>query len=507
MQRRFRGVWLAGLLCALMVAGLAGSAAADVRLPGIIADNMVLQRGMRVGLWGWADSGENVMVEFNGQTASRVANADGYWRVTLRPMTAGGPFNMVVRGNNEIVVKNVAIGEVWIGSGQSNMAMAVNRAMNFEQEKTASDDPMLRHFTVGRSVNAEVQSDVTGSWQVAGPETVGGFSASAYFFARELRKQLGVPVGVINSSWGGSSAIAWMPRRDLAEDAELAPLLGDYKELLTLYPEASAEYSRAMQQWYKDVAEAKKAGEPEPKRPWVKGAVPTATATGMWNAMIAPLTGYTIRGCIWYQGEADAGRYNIYTKMMTALIEAWRREFRQPDMPFIWVQLANYEPGTLWPWQREAQTKTLALPNTGEACIIDVGMANDIHPVNKQAVGYRLALNALANVYGMRIEYSGPTYREMNVEGNTIRISFDHVGGGLEAAGGVVKGFVIADEDGQFEAAEAVIDGDAVVVSSSTVPNPVAVRYGWAANPEVTLYNAEGLPACPFRTDNWERVQ
>lgn len=490
---------------AVIVGVVVGPVTAEVRLPGIISDNMVLQQGVRVAIWGWAEPGEKVTVSLAGQELSREANHRGKWRVSLRPMQAGGPFQMQVSGSNQIVIENVAIGEVWLGSGQSNMAMVVKRSQDFEAEQAAANYPMLRCFTVGRKHSHRPSKEVTGTWQVTTPEAVGGFTAAGYFFARELHKRLGVPVGIINSSWGGSAARAWTPRRDLAGDEDFAPYLEGLGDAFAAYPEENAVYQQEYAEWRKAYAKATEEKTKAPPRPRAPRAYPTGTATGLYNGMIAPIASYAIKGVIWYQGEADAGRWKLYQKLFPMMIQAWRRDLRNPDMPFIFVQLANYDTSWTWPYLREAQTMALALPNTGMAVAIDVGMAKNIHPTNKQAVGYRLALPALANVYGYGTVFSGPMYRGMEVADRAVKIAFDHVGGGLRTRDGDdLQGFTIAGADKQFVPGVAQIDGDAVVVRSDTVAEPVAVRYAWEPNPVCNLYNAEGLPMCPFRSDDWE---
>lgn len=495
------------VLAAMATACLTPPAAADVRLPKAISDNMVIQRDVRARIWGWADPGEEVTVSICGQSKSRTADARGSWRIRLDPMPAGGPFEMTVTGKNEIVLSNVAIGEVWICSGQSNMAMRVASCLNIEQEKAAADYPMVRGLN-GAIVSAgRPQDDLgSGAWQVTTPETVGGFSAAGYFFARHLHQQLGVPVGFVNVSLGGSAARAWMPAKDLRSDPDFAGYVNDIEAQVAEWNAGGAQYMKASAAWQKEANAAKAARTTPPPAPKGVRGRPQGLATGLYNGMIAPLRPMKIAGAIWYQGESDAGAPELYRKLFPMLINSWRREFRMDNMPFLFVQLADFGTTAPWAFQREAQTMTLSLPNTGMAVIIDVGDTKDIHPKDKQTVGYRLALNALAKVYGQDVVYSGPMYREMQVEGSSIRIVFDHVHGGLVARDAEAPiGFTIAGEDKQFVDAKAVIGGDTVLVSADGVTNPVAVRYAWASDPECNLYNAEGLPANPFRTDDWPR--
>ncbi|HCU36020.1 MAG TPA: sialate O-acetylesterase [Armatimonadetes bacterium] len=499
---------LAVVIAAMAMVCLTPPAAADVTLPKVISDNMVVQRDVRARIWGWADPGEEVTVAIRGQAKTRAADARGSWRILLDPMPAGGPFEMTVTGKNRIVVSNVAVGEVWVCSGQSNMAMRVASCLNFEQEKAAADYPMIRSLNGAIVSAAWPENDLgSGAWQVSTADTVGGFSAAGYFFARHLHQQLGVPIGFINVSLGGSAARAWVPAQDLRSDPDFAAWVNDIEAQVAEWNAGGAEYMKAYTAWQKEYNAAKAAGSTDlPKAPAFVRGRPQGLATGLYNGMIAPLRPMKIAGAIWYQGEADAGAPELYQKLFPMLINSWRREFRFDDMPFLFVQLADYDVASPWAFLREAQTKTLSLPNTGMAVITDVGDAKDIHPKDKQTVGYRLALNALAKVYGQDVVYSGPMYRDMRIEGSTIRISFDHVHGGLVARDAEAPiGFTIAGEDKQFVEAKAVIDGDTVLVSADGVSNPVAVRYAWASDPECNLYNAEGLPANPFRTDDWPR--
>ncbi|MGB9624270.1 MAG: sialate O-acetylesterase [Phycisphaerae bacterium] len=474
-------------------------AAAAVKLPAVIGDNMVLQRDMKVPIWGTADPGEKVTVTIGDQKAATTAGADGRWMVRLDPLKAGGPFEMTVAGNNKITLKDILVGEVWVCSGQSNMAMTVKAAANAHEEISAAKYPDIRLFTVARKVAATPQSDTQGSWVRCSPETVGDFSAAAYYFGRHLYRELDVPIGLIHSSWGGTPAEAWTSRSTLEADPALKAIVD---------------------RWDEQIANARRAGNAaENKRPAARGAKPPADLaaspgrpSSLYNGMIQPLIPYAIRGAIWYQGEANAGRAYQYRKLFPAMIQDWRKAWGQGDFPFLFVQLANFQPtkpepsDSTWAELREAQTMTLSLPKTGMAVIIDIGEAKDIHPKNKQDVGKRLALAALAIAYGKDVAYSGPMYDSMKIEGDRIRLTFKHVDGGLVAKDGKLKGFAIAGADRKFVWAEAQIDGDTVVVHSDKVARPVAVRYAWADNPECNLYNKAGLPASPFRTDDWPGV-
>jgi sialate O-acetylesterase len=417
---------------------------------------------------------------------------------------------MTISGKNTITIKNIMVGEVWVCSGQSNMQMSVKSSANAEQEISAANYPDIRLFTVTRKVAAEPQSDCVGSWTLCSPQTVPGFSAVAYYFGRKLHKTLDVPIGLIHTSWGGTPAEAWTRREILEKEADAAPILERYDDAVAKYPQAKKEYEQKLVEWKEAVEKAKAEGEKVPPRPRAPfGPGHSHSPAGLYNAMIAPLIPYGVGGAIWCQGESNASRAYQYRKLFPAMIKNWHNDWGQGDFPFLFVQLANFmaidpEPAeSMWAELREAQSMTLALPNTGMAVIIDIGEANDIHPKNKQDVGKRLALWALARSYGKELVYSGPIYKSMKIENDKVILYFDHVGGGLIAASdGPLKGFAIAGADRKFVWADAKINGDNIVVSSGEVSAPVAVRYAWADNPVCNLYNEEGLPASPFRTDN-----
>lgn len=643
-----------------------GSASAEVRLPALFGDRMVLQQGTPLRIWGWADAGESVTVRLAGQEAGATTDATGRWRVELWPLAAGGPHVLEVAGRNTLRFEDVLVGEVWIASGQSNMEWPLAQARNGLQEVAAASDSRLRHFAVAKATALEPRTDVAGSWQVSSPDTAGGFSAVGYFFARELRRALDVPVGIVHTSWGGTPAEAWTSRQALVASPELRGLVEEF-DRRRADPGARTAYERAQAQWearnvatdtgnagqamgfarpdldaaqwrvvempqriesagfnmdgaiwlrkdvtipaawagrelrlslgpiddldttyfagveighvgkdtpgyytfprrYKVPAALVKAGRTtiavrvfdrageggfgggakelaldlatdggSPLAlagPWLAkveravgpfnpdwGSQPTSpedqnSPTTLCNAMLAPLVPFAIKGAIWYQGESNAGRSHQYRTLFPALIRDWRAAFGQGDFAFYFVQLANYmardaEPAESgWAELREAQTLTLREPATGQAVTIDIGEAEDIHPRNKQEVGRRLALVALAKSYGRAVEFAGPTYRSIRIEGRRVRVSLDHAAGLAarndgQGASSPVKGFAIAGSDRRFVWAEARIDGQELIVSSPAVENPVAVRYAWGNNPEVNLYNGAGLPAVPFRSDDW----
>jgi sialate O-acetylesterase len=508
----------ATMLTACFVIALLGAiSAADVRLPAIIGDNMVLQAGGRACLWGWADPNEEIKVRVSWRQVDWTiqADSDGKWIFLMTTPEVGGPYEITFKGKNTVVVKNILAGQVWVCSGQSNMQMALEQAANAKEEITAADSPQIRLFTVARKIAEKPQEDCEGKWVACSPETAGGFSAVGYFFGRQLHKELKQPIGLIHTSWGGTPAEAWTSPAGLEENPNLEPILKRYKEALAVYPEAMVKYKEDLAKWNEAAKQAKAEGKPAPAgrpgRPL--GPDNPNSPSGLYNAMIAPLTSYTIRGTIWYQGESNAGRAYQYRDLFPTMIKSWWNAWRQEDFPFLYVQLANYmavknEPNdSAWAELREAQSMTLELPDTGMAVIIDIGEANNIHPRNKQDVGKRLALWALAKTYDRDVVYSGPLYKSMQRKDHQIILSFDHVGGGLVAKDGApLKGFALAGADRKFVWADAKIEGNKIVVSSDKVADPVAVRYAWADNPVCNLYNKEGLPASPFRTDTWPGV-
>ena len=492
----------------------------EVKLPSLLSDGLVLQQGMKVNIWGTADPGERVTVTLGDQQVSAVAESGGEWKVKLGPLSAGGPFTMTIAGKNTLTLHDVLVGEVWVCSGQSNMEMPVGTnpqgwswgVNNYLDELARADYPKLRLFTVQKTVAGKPQRDVKGYWVTANPTTVGEFSAVGYFFGRELVKVLDVPVGMVHSSWGGTPAEAWTSRGTLESDPEFKSILEAGVKLLSPYPKVFQDYEQRLAQWREDSDKAESDGAPVPSAPTVPDDPrrnPWRPA-GLYNAMLMPLTSYAIRGAIWYQGESNADRPAQYRKLFPAMIRDWRRAWGEGDLPFLFVQLANYgvySPNVNWPELREAQLMTLSLPKTGMAVTIDIGDGSDIHPKNKQEVGYRLALAAQAIAYGRDAVYSGPIYDSMAVEGDKTRLRFKYVYGGLVAKNSsalALSGFEVAGDDHKFVAAEALIDGDTVVVHSEAVPYPIAVRYAWGMNPRCNLYNRAGLPASPFRTDDWE---
>ena len=492
------------------VALCGGRAAADVKLANLFVDHMVLQQGTPAPVWGTAAPNEAVTVSVAGQTAQATADASGKWVAKLPALQAGGPHELVVKGTNELKVADVMVGEVWIASGQSNMEWPIAAGSASDQEKASANYPAVRMFTVQKAVTGKPAADVAtpnnAGWVVCTPNSVNVFSAVGYFFAKELHKSLGVPVGIIHTSWGGTPAESWARLDALAADPDLKPIVDRWNVSLQSYPQQ-------IDTWRQDADKAEAEGRPVPPVPQDPRANPWR-AGGLYNAMISPLVPYGIKGAIWYQGESNANRAHQYRKLLPTMIKTWRDAWGQGEFPFLIVQLANFtppptEPGESdWAELREAQTLTAKAPNNGQAVTIDIGDAADIHPRNKEDVGKRLALVALAKSYGKSdVVYSGPEYQSMAVEGDKVRLRFAHAAGGLVVKdGGALKGFAVAGEDRKWHWAEATVDGESVVVRSDKVAKPVAVRYAWANNPPTNLYNKAGLPAVPFRTDDWKGV-
>ncbi len=637
---------------------------AKVTVPSLIGDNMMLQAGKKVRIWGWADPKESITVEFEKEKATAVADDKGHWQAFLGPLKSGGPFVLTIKGSNTLTIQNVLVGEVWVCSGQSNMEWPLVNTKGANEVIAQSNFPEIRLFTVPKKTSGTPLDDIDGHWVVATPEQVTTFSAVAYYFGRELYQKLKVPVGLIHTSWGGTPAEAWTSRQALSTP-ELQPILDRYDLSLKDAPDRKKTYEQQLADWvkknlYTDEGNKGEAmGYADPKTAttdwqtmnlpqffetaglkidgatWVRkeitlpdswagkpavlnlgaiddydttyfngqkvggvgietensytvqrryqipgelvkagrnviavrvfdsageggfgsgemylapawadiapfslrgpwsykvesgltpkdpdwGSRPQAGGPGnqnsptvLYNAMLAPLFPYAVRGAIWYQGESNSGRAYQYRTLFPAMIRNWRESWGDNDFPFYFVQLANWqplkpEPGeSEWAELREAQALTMREPKTGMAVTIDIGETTDIHPRNKLDVGHRLAVWALAKTYDQSVEFSGPLFKSLSTKGNEIRLKFDNASGLKTSDGGPVKGFAIAGEDRHFVWAEARIDGDEIVVSSKDVAKPIAVRYAWADNPITNLYNKAGLPASPFRTDDWPGV-
>lgn len=477
------------------------SAVAEVTLPSLLADHMVVQRGLPVHAWGMAAANENVTVTFRGETKSTTADDLGRWSLYLSPGEAGGPFQMSVKGSNSIVLNDVLVGDVWVASGQSNMELPMKALTNPAAEIAAAQYPKIRIFRVDRRPSDYPRSDVGAkTWALCAPESVGDSSAVAYYFARDLYQKMNVPIGLVESFWGGTPAESWTSLYSLAADASLMPVFAERSKTLDEQETIVLRLQQEDRQLAAAEAQAKAEGKPAPGRPWHPDFAAWAPAA-LFNGMIAPLTRFPIRGVIWYQGEANSGdRAPLYARLFPTMISDWRRAWDEGDFPFLFVQIANWntEPDGQWPEVRDAQRKTLALRNTGMAVTIDIGDPVDIHPKDKLDVGLRLARAARAIAYGEKLEWSGPLYRGLTREEHALRVWFDHANG-LTTKNGALVGFEVAGADGKFVAADAKIEGESVVVSSPAVADPVSVRYAWAANPTCNLVNREGLPASPFR--------
>lgn len=510
------------LSCLLLIflAGFAGTqnARAEVTLPHVFGSHMVLQRDRPIMIWGWATPHETVTVQLGTVTETAKANAKGEWKLSLPSMPAGGPYTLTVSGSSTVTYDDVMIGEVWLCSGQSNMEFGLGKADHAKEEIANANHPGLRLLLVQHNWTALPQNDIDGSWKVCTPQTVTeggweGFSAVAYFFGRELNQQLGVTVGLIESDWGGTRIESWTPPEGFAE---VPSLKEEYNKVLTGDP-ASRLHRKRLQavlgqydQWLHAARAAEQANALVPPVPqYPDDLLPPhdlQQATALYNGMIHPLIPYTLRGAIWYQGEANEAEGLKYAERMRALIRGWRTLWDEGNFPFYFVQIAPYNYGTppeklaeFW----EAQTRASQVnPDTGMAVVNDIGNFNDIHPTDKQDVGHRLALLALANTYGRHnLVSSGPTFKSMGIRGNTLRLEFNNVGSGLASRDGKPLNcfeIIDADSDDGFVPADARIDGDTVVLTAPGVEHPVAMRFDWGVMAVPNLMNREGLPAGSF---------
>jgi sialate O-acetylesterase len=449
------------------------TALADPKLASFFQDHAVLQRDKPIQIWGTADAGEHLAVAFGGQTVPITAGDDGKWLVTFDPQLANSAgADLIVAGKSVVTIHDVVVGDVWICAGASNMEFTVEAhdgiygVDNASTEVPSARYPSIRQFKVARKASAAALDSAAGDWKPCAPETVGEFTAAGYFFARDLADRLDVPIGIIDATWARSQIESWL------SPGALPGFPGS--------PNGTAEAA---------------AGDP-------------SLPSSLYNGMINPILQFGIKGVVWYQGEADVARAASYVNEFPALITAWRAHFNQGDFPFLWVQLANYspheaQPGEPWASLREAQSKALSLPMTGQAVTIDIGEKGNVYPRNKQEVGRRLALIAKALVYSFAVDYSGPVYDKAAVEGSAMRVHFLFAGEGLTASGKPLQSFELAGADKVFHPASANISGDSVIVRSGAVQKPVAVRYAWRNAPEANLFNGAGLPAAPFRSDSW----
>jgi sialate O-acetylesterase len=500
---------------------------ADVKLSTVIGNDMVLQRDMSVPIWGWAEPDEKVTVVFAGQTLSSVADKDGNWMVKFAPIKAcAKPAEMTVKGKNTITLSNILVGDVWVCSGQSNMVMSVGGSLNGKEEIKNANYPSIRllkvplvsSFTPRKNIEANLAK-----WTECSPKTIPGFSAAGYFFGRDIYRDQKVPVGLIQAAWAGTPAMAWTS----------GPAMKKFKRVVEWYDKYRLKRekelgfqpgdSEKMQDWTQTRREYGRKKEKLPKRLYNAQGIYRRIPSNLYNGMIAPLIPFAIRGVVWYQGEDDVGRAYEYRDLFRNLICDWRKNWGQGNLPFYYVQLANWNSSLTLSYAelRESQSAVLDEPNVGMAVTIDIGNPDNVHPKNKQEVGRRLALNALAKTYGKDVVFSGPTYDSMKIEGGKIILKFKNLHGGLIAKDGDLRGFVIAAKEPEFEEikrnrkkagmvkirkfypAQAKIKGDTVVVWSEKVKEPASVRYAWANSPVCNLYNQAGLPASPFRTDDW----
>lgn len=475
------------IVACLVIWNIISVVKADVKLPAIIANNMVLQQKVDAVLWGWADAGESIEITtgWNNLTTKIKADAEGKWKVKVKTVNAGGPYTLIFKAGNTITLSNVYLGEVWLCSGQSNMEWKVAGADNPDSVSRAAVNPLISMFTVQRATAQTPQEDVTGRWVINSPAAVKSFSAVAYHFGNELASRLNVPVGLIHSSWGGTPAESWVNKELLETDESFKPILRRYEEKVRKF----------------DVGELKDANSKQVSDPRTHYQSPAV----LYNAMLKPLVNYRIKGIIWYQGEANASRAYQYRKLFPALIRAWRDEFKIGGLPFYYVQIAPFKGQN--PEIREAQLITLQTMDFVEMAVTtDVGDCENIHPKNKEAVGKRLSYIALNKNYGFKdIEYLSPMYSRYEIENNKIRVFFD-TESKLLAKGGVLREFVIAGEDRVFHPAIAKVEGKTVVVYSENVEKPISVRFGWKNCPDMNLFNEAGLPASPFRTDTWKGI-
>jgi sialate O-acetylesterase len=550
---------LLSLLALLVLLPAAGFC--KITLPAIFGDNMVLQRDVKVPIWGWADAGEQILIEFQNKVFKTQAGTDGKWNIKLSTYHAGGPYQMLLKTNKEqVMLKNILIGDVWVASGQSNMELGIQAVKGGAEAIANATDTLIHFFYVPMTYALQPKNDIgktapespNGKWVVCSPQVMAnpnwawhGITGVGYFFAQQIRKTQGCPVGLIATYKGGTPAQAWVSMEGLQKDSAFTTYVAKHQALVdhlaeaqAAYPQQAAAYKEALakwneeigkdfniahKQWEADVALAKASGQPRPVEP--KPAQPAPKSPGspeggfnapanLYNAMIAPIIPYGMKGVIWYQGESNGDSLPdavAYKALFPRLITDWRDKWKQGNFPFFFVQLPNFRAPAVnptegnWAWVREAQLKTLSLPKTGMAVTMGIGETQNIHPLNKQDVGLRLALAARHLVYGENVVYSGPVYQSMKVEGNKIRIKFDFANNGLKDTTTTteLKGFAIAGADQKFVWAKAVIEGNTIVISADEVTNPVAVRYDWADNPAGRLAGNDGLPVSPFRTDNW----
>ncbi|WP_163407421.1 sialate O-acetylesterase [Flavobacterium ajazii] len=499
--------FIRNLFLFLIFLNVSFSSKAQVKLPALVSDNMVLQQNAKVNLWGWASPNEKINIQLGWQNSpvEVTANVTGDWKVAVdTPQGSEKAYSIAVNASNKIVLNNVLIGEVWICSGQSNMYFPVGKeegtwktgVKNYEQEIVNANFPDIRLFTVLTNASPKPLDDVTGRWAACSPETIKTFSAVAYFYGRDLYQKLKIPIGLISTSWGGTKAEAWTSQNVLEENPDFLTILEEDAKNEKAYQEKLETYYLNLRN-EKQVNNTSKTEIKKPKKEANK------TSYVLYNAMLHPLINYTMKGVIWYQGESNSGKAKLYQTLFPAMVKNWRDDWKQGDFPFYYVQITPHKGQT--PEIREAQLFSLKkIGNSGMAVTTDVGDTNNIHPIDKQTVGHRLALISLAKTYkDDKLVYSGPIYNHLKIKKDKIQLFFDYADSGFRKTTENLKEFEIAGEDKIFYPAVAKIDGKTIVVSSEKVKNPVAVRFAWKAVPEPNLFNVENLPASPFRTDNW----
>ena len=497
------------LIAGLPVLLLAATGFAEVKLPKVLSDHVVLQRGAPIHIWGWADPGEQVTVSLLSQKQTATGDDLGKWSVYLAPQPAGGPYNITIAGVNTITISDVLIGDVWLASGQSNMEMPLKGFPNSSVLKNGAEEianstqPQIRLLRVHTRASDYPLPDLKDPdeiWTLCTPDTAADFSAVAYFFGREIQQQETVPVGLIDDTWGGTPVRAWVSLDSLSADSSLMPVFQDWSEMA----DTTADVPAMLAQEKREDDAAKQAGSALPKHSWHPNPASWAPAY-LYNGMVAPLTEFPIKGVIWYQGETDSAlsRAPMYLRTFSTMIADWRGKWREGDFPFFFAQISSFTSTEFEKWGivRDAQRRTLSLAHTGMAVTLDVGQADNVHPPDKQTVGHRLALAARDIAYGEHIEDSGPLFRQAVAEDASMRVWFDH-GEGLTAKGGGLIGFEVAGSDHKFVPATAKIDGSQIVTSATEVKIPKYVRYAWANFSTANLYNSAGLPASTFSSEN-----
>jgi sialate O-acetylesterase len=503
------------VLLALLALG-AGPLFGHVTLPSIFSDHMVLQRQMKIPVWGTADPGEKITVTLNGLSSATVADPTGAWKTTLPAMEAGGPYTLTAAGSDTATVNDVLVGEVWLFAGQSNMEWGTGYVINHDQEIPAANFPQIRLCQIPHTVKDQPASDVLASWAPCTPQSVFKFSAVAYFTGRNLYQKLNVPIGLIQVSWSGTNIENWMSADALHSDPDFQPLLDRWNKQMQAYPQAKADFDAKLPDlttaWQAACVAAKAAGKPAPAPPKPpEGPGSRFTPAGIYNGAVYPLAPFAVRGMVWYQGENNTAWAFLYRKELKALITGWRQLWGEGDLPFVVIQLPSATPlpptpTHHWAEIRESQAQALDLPNTGLVVTIDLGDAlhhDNLHPKNKQDVGARTALVLEKLAYGMDVIASGPTFKTATVSNNSLQVQFDNADGLKTKDGGPVTGFELAGDDQKYVPATGTIQGNSVILQADGLQAPQTVRYDWANYADGNLYNASDLPARPFRTDNF----